>query len=366
MQLLTILSITDQRLPLPSDSYLIGYFDSLEAYFDVGPPLYFVITDVDVKSRPNQQRICGRFTTCEEFSVANTLEAERKREEWSFISQPSASWIDDFLHWLNPLQESCCRVRKRDPTTFCRPRDSSRLCQPCLADQTPPWNITMVGFPEGEDFMRYLRHWLESPTDEDCPLGGQATYSSSISLRDGEVAASHMRTFHSPLKTQADFVNAFNAAHRTAEEISQRTGLKVFSYSYIDIYFDQYAHIVAISQEILGLGLAAILVITSLLLGSWRAGTIVTGVVALIVLNVMGTMGVWNIDLNGVSLVNLVISLGIAVEFCAHITRAFMGSGTGLPVDHVSAQKERDDRMWNALVDVGPAVSIYIPISIAD
>ena len=35
-----------------------------------------------------------------------------------------------------------------------------------------------------------------------------------------------------------------------------------------------------------------------------------------------------------------------------------MSAGTGLPVDHPSGQKERDERMWTGLVDVGPAVSI--------
>ena len=124
------------------------------------------------------------------------------------------------------------------------------------------------------------------------------------------------------------------------------------------MFFDQYIHIIAITQEILGLGLAAVLVITSLLLGSWRTGTIVTGVVALTVTTVMGVMGIWGIMLNAISLVNLVISLGIAVEFCAHIARAFMGAGTGLPVDLNSRQKERDERMWTALVDIGPSVSI--------
>ena len=39
-----------------------------------------------------------------------------------------------------------------------------------------------------------------------------------------------------------------------------------------------------------------------------------------------------------------------------------MGSGTGLPIDGISSQKERDDRMWSALVDVGPAVSSYIEL----
>jgi Niemann-Pick C1 protein len=71
----------------------------------------------------------------------------------------------------------------------------------------------------------------------------------------------------------------------------------------------------------------------------------------------MGVMAVWGVSLNAISLVNLVISLGIAVEFCAHIARAFMSAGSGLPVDHPAGQKERDERMWTALVDVGPSVS---------
>jgi len=79
-------------------------------------------------------------------------------------------------------------------------------------------------------------------------------------------------------------------------------------------------------------------------------------VVALTVVSVMGVMGIWGISLNAISLVNLVISLGIAVEFCSHVARAFMGAGAGLPVDHPAGQKERDERMWTALVDVGPSV----------
>jgi Niemann-Pick C1 protein len=71
----------------------------------------------------------------------------------------------------------------------------------------------------------------------------------------------------------------------------------------------------------------------------------------------MGVMAVWGISLNAISLVNLVISLGIAVEFCAHIARAFMSAGSGLPMDHPAGQRERDERMWTALVDVGPSVS---------
>lgn len=65
---------------------------------------------------------------------------------------------------------------------------------------------------------------------------------------------------------------------------------------------------------------------------------------------------VWLVS-SAISLVNLVISLGIAVEFCSHIARAFMGAGGGgLPYDHPLGPQERDERAWSALVDVGGSV----------
>lgn len=348
----------DQRLAIPSESYLVSYFDNLDMYLDVGPPVYFVSRNLDVTQRPAQQALCGRFTTCKDFSVANLLEAERKRPESSFISEPTASWIDNFFSWLDPGQDQCCRVRKTNPSVFCSERDSSRLCQPCYLGKEPAWNITMEGLPENEEFMWYLKQWLISPTSETCPVAGRASFGAALSItEDGsQVAASHFRTFHSPLKTQADLINAFAAAHRVAEDISKQTGTDVFPYSLPYVFFDQFAHIVAITQEVLGFGLAAVLLVTAVMLGSWRTGTIVTSVVALTVVSVMGVMAVWGISLNALSLVNLVISLGIAVEFCAHVARAFMSAGSGLPVDHPAGQRERDERMWMALVDVGPSV----------
>ena len=362
--LIVLLSLTtslDQRLALPSESYLVPYFDNLDVYLDVGPPVYFISKDIDVSHRSGQQALCGRFTTCSNSSIANRLEAERKRPESSFISEPSASWIDDFLGWLDPAKEMCCRVRKADPSVFCKGRDSFRLCQPCYQDKQPPWNITMDGLPEGEEFTRYLKEWWISPTTEDCPLAGEASFGSALALDQSgtQVTASHFRTFHSTLKTQDDFINAFAAAHRIADEISEEIGASVFPYSQFYVFFDQYAHIVAMTQEVLGLGLASVLFVNALMLGSWRTGSIVTAVVALTVVTVMGVMSVWDISLNAISLVNLVISLGISVEFCAHVARAFMSAGTGLPIDHPSGQKERDERMWSALVDVGPSVSPF-------
>ena len=353
---------SDQKLALPSESYLVKYFEDLEKYLDIGPPVYFVTRATDVTVRTGQQRLCGRFTTCDDFSVANVLESERQqRRNSSFIAEPTASWIDDYLQWLDPSKESCCRVRKRNPAVFCRATDPERLCQPCFKGREPAWDITMNGLPEGAEFIKYLQQWLVSPTTEECPLAGKSSYGAALALKeDGSgVEASHFRTFHSPLRTQADFINSMEAAHRISEELSAKTGVSIFPYSLHYVYFDQYLRIVGITKELLGLGLASVLMVTALLLGSWRTGLIVTGVVGLTIVSVMGMMGAWGINLNAVSLVNLVISLGIAVEFCAHVARAFMNVGSGLPVDHPSGQKERDERMGIALVDVGPSVSYF-------
>lgn len=74
-------------------------------------------------------------------------------------------------------------------------------------------------------------------------------------------------------------------------------------------------------------------------------------------MSVMGLMGVWGVSLNAVSLVNLVVSVGIALEFCAHIARSFMGaSAGGLPNQHPAAGKDRDERAKAALNDVGSSV----------
>lgn len=121
----------------------------------------------------------------------------------------------------------------------------------------------------------------------------------------------------------------------------------------------QYSHVASILVEVLVLALGAIMLVTTLLLGSWQTAALVTTTCALVVFNVMGVMGFWGISLNAISLVNLVISLGIAVEFTAHIARAFLGAGGGgLPYDHPSAAKDRDERAWAALVDVGSSVSL--------
>ena len=43
----------------------------------------------------------------------------------------------------------------------------------------------------------------------------------------------------------------------------------------------------------------------------------------MIICDIIGVMVMWGVSLNAVILVNLVACLGIAVEFCIHVARAY-------------------------------------------
>jgi Niemann-Pick C1 protein len=339
----------DQRVAIPDDSYLIPYFNDLYDYFESGPPVYFVTRELNVSERVHQQQLCARFTTCEQNSLPNVLEQERKRPNISYIASTPANWLDDYFRWLDPGQEDCCVENGHT----------------CFADRDPAWNITLYGMPEGDEFIHYLKKWISSPTDADCALGGQAAYSTSLVI-DAErdtIPASGFRTSHTPLRSQEDFIAAYASARRISDSLKETTGVEVFPYSVFYIFFDQYSTIVRLTATLLGSAIALILIISSLLLGSVKTGAVVTVTVIMIVVDIIGTMAVFNVSLNAVSLVNLVICVGIGVEFCAHIARAFMFPSCSVMERAKNKFRGRDARAWTALVNVGGSVFSGITIT---
>ncbi len=341
----------DQRIAIPSDSYLIPYFNDLYDYLDVGPPVYFVTKELNVTERKTQKEICGRFTTCDQASLANVIEVERKRPEVSHLAASAANWLDDFLYWLNPENTHCCV-------------DSEG--QPCFEDRQPPWNKTLSGMPEGREFLYYLERWIESPTTEKCPLGGKAAYADALIIDSKHltIPASHYRTSHTPLRSQSDFIAAYAAARRISREISEDVETEVFPYSKFYIFFDQYTTIVRLAGALIGSALAAVFVITTVLLGSVSTAFIVTLVVGMTVSAIIGSMAVMGVSLNAVSLVNLIICVGISVEFTAHIARAFtFPSRTTMEKAPRHKFRGRDARAWTAMVNVASSVISGITIT---
>ena len=337
----------DQRIAIPQDSYMIQYFNDLYDYFGSGPPVYFVTRNVNVTAREHQQQLCGGFTTCEEYSLAYVLEQESKRPNVSYINSATANWFDDFFYWLNPISD-CCQD------------DNGNTC---FSEED--WNITLGGMPQGNEFIHYAQKWIHAPTDADCPNGGQAAYSNAVVIDKNhtDIPASHFRTFHTPLHGQEDFINSYAAARRISDDISARHNIDIFPYSKHYIFFDQYSSIIRLTATLLSVAVAIIFFITSLLLGSLLTGAVVALTVIMILVDIIGVMAVAGVSLNAVSLVNLVICVGIGVEFCAHIARAFMFPSKSVMERARQKFRGKDIRAWTALVNVGGSVFSGITIT---
>jgi Niemann-Pick C1 protein len=337
----------DQRIAIPQDSYMIQYFNDLYDYFGSGPPVYFVTRHVNVTAREHQQQLCGGFTTCDEYSLAYVLEQESKRPNVSYINAATANWFDDFFYWLNPISD-CCQDENGET---------------CFGEDE--WNITLGGMPEGDEFVKYAQKWIHAPTDEECPNGGQAAYSNAVVIDSNhtDIPASHFRTFHTPLQGQDDFINSYAAARRISDDISARHNIDVFPYSKHYIFFDQYSSIIRLTAALLCVAVAIIFIISSLFLGSLLTGAVVALTVIMIVVDIIGVMAVAGVSLNAVSLVNLVICVGIGVEFCAHIARAFMFPSKSVMERARHKFRGKDIRAWAALVNVGGSVFTGITIT---
>lgn len=296
---------------LPQDSYLARYYSDLAKYLEIGPPVYFVSKGTD--SIEDQSKICARSPSCNRFSIANLIEMERKRPEISFIAQPAAVWVDDFFHWLNP-DIGCCRLNDQDQLCDVFEED----CRDCL----PKWNASLASVPQAE-YPALLERWLSAEPNEQCPLAGKP-YRNAISSQ-----YSNIRTYHTVLKTQEDYIESMKAAMRISRDASQQTGQEIFAYSPFYVFFEQYLTIKQQSLRLVSMALFGVFVMSWIVTKSWRTATCIAVCVGGSVLGVAGALAALDIRLNALAVVNLAAGVGISTEFMVHMANAFHAAQGG-------------------------------------
>ena len=84
---------------------------------------------------------------------------------------------------------------------------------------------------------------------------------------------------------------------------------------------------------------------TWLLLFNLTASVLVLGCVVLTLVNVGGFIHFWGLTIDTVSCTNIIISIGLCVDYSAHIAHAFLAN-----------QGSRNERVKTALTEIGPAV----------
>ncbi|CAG2182401.1 unnamed protein product, partial [Oppiella nova] len=107
----------DQDISMPSDSYVLRYFEAQTKSLGVGPPVYFVVkSDYDYANR--QQLICTS-AGCSSNSLGAILSDASKHSNETYIAGSVANnWVDDYMGWASI--SSCCReIDGKEGNPFC-------------------------------------------------------------------------------------------------------------------------------------------------------------------------------------------------------------------------------------------------------
>ncbi|KAM7354023.1 Niemann-Pick type C-1a isoform 3-T3 [Cochliomyia hominivorax] len=347
----------NQELSMPEDSYVLHYFQSLNKYLSIGPPVYFVLkSGLNFSTTFDQNLICsGQF--CNDDSMGVQIYLASKRSNLTYIARPSSSWIDDYFSWSQA--SSCC---KYEPKTgeFCPHQDTT--CSTCVI------NRNNLERPDEHDFGKYLPFFLQDNPDDSCAKAGHAAYGDGVRYKylsqsnETSVESSYFMAYHSILKSSEDYYFALRSARKIAANIThmiqgrllshgvpfeEAIQVEVFPYSVFYVFYEQYLTMWPDTLQSMGISVLAIFIVTFLLMGfDIHSSLVVVITITMIVINLGGNMYYWNISLNAVSLVNLVMAVGISVEFCSHLVHSFS----------ISTEGTRERRAADCLTKMGSSI----------
>ncbi|XP_014211184.1 Niemann-Pick C1 protein isoform X2 [Copidosoma floridanum] len=349
----------DQELSMPEDSYVLKYFKYLNTYLSIGPPVYFVVKQGLNYSDLRVQNLLCSAQYCHPDSVPSQIFSASKQSDRTFVTKPVFSWLDDYFDWTN-LAESCCKYNETDGS-FCPHTSYEDECATCKI------SLNEYNRPNVSEFERYVSFFLQDNPDAACTKGGHASYSHSVnyytnsSSRRSKVGASNFMAYHTILKTSYDYYEAMRQARTVADNITRtiNTNLRewgyesgdqqveVFPYSVFYVFYEQYLTMWPDTLKSIGISIFAIFAVTFFFMGFDIFSSIVVIItISMIIINIGGLMYWWHITLNAVSLVNLVMAVGISVEFCSHLVHSFA----------VSVQPTRVERVGDALANMGSSI----------
>lgn len=326
----------DQTIALPQDSYLQLYYRDVFNKLKAGAPVYFVIDNGYQYEIPNQQEKICSFYYCDEKSIVNTIYVYSKFSNISRIALPSMAWLDVYLSWLRPNLNSesysCCSIvskiknETKHPEIkigqFCTLEMYKKYveeldeieCKSCLSQNNKD------NRPTEEEFGKYLPDFLNdipSLDDDGCKFGGKPAFKNSVILNKNyydnktnniPVVISNIMTYHTPLINSDDFVDALKKSIYISQNFTKYLGTNVFSYSVFYIYYEAFLDMRKTTYISLSICLVAVVIVSAILFsGNIRMIIIVTTTVLMMNVVNMAFIFITKMDLNPVSLVNLIM-----------------------------------------------------------
>ncbi|KAH8410547.1 hypothetical protein KR009_000183, partial [Drosophila setifemur] len=335
----------DQELAMPEDSFVLHYFQSLNENLNIGPPVYFVLKgNLMYTNSTVQNLVCaGRY--CNDDSLLTQIYLASRHSNQTYIARPASSWLDDYFDWASST--SCCKFYPSNGS-FC-PHQYTQ-CPSCVIKKNE------LQRPDEPTFKKYLPFFLKDNPDDSCAKAGHAAYGGAVRYSNSHkrlnIETSYFMGYHTILKTSADYFLALESARKISANITKMLQgrlmsngvpiesaltVEVFPYSVFYVFYEQYLTMWSDTLQSMGISVLSIFVVTFVLMGfDVHSALVVVITITMIVVNLGGLMYFWNISLNAVSLVNLVMAVGISVEFCSHLVHSFSTSKSLSQIDRAA------------------------------
>ncbi|XP_072010194.1 patched domain-containing protein 3-like [Engystomops pustulosus] len=143
-----------------------------------------------------------------------------------------------------------------------------------------------------------------------------------VDIQSGNILASRFFIQTVNVTSAVDERNLLNQVRHTAKTCE----IPVLVYHPAFIYFDQYAVIISNTIQNTAVAAATMFVISILLIPNPLCSLWVTFTIASIIVGVTGFMAYWDVNLDSISMINLVICIGFSVDFSAHISYAYVSN----------------------------------------
>ncbi|XP_072026558.1 patched domain-containing protein 3-like [Amphiura filiformis] len=255
----------DLKTAASDDSYLRAYYEEEESYFRLyGPDMMVVVTEELDYFDPDVQT---------EIEIVMT---ELEDSKYFFDSSLSVSWLREYLRFLNVLG---------------------------------------IKNPSKQRFLQILQNQFLI-----LPVYRQFVPDIIFNAANTSIISSRFYVTGKELDTSAKQRNMFWKIRR----VLSKSPLDLITFHAIAPWLlEQYESIRYNTLLTLSIGLSTIFIISLLLIPHPLCSLLVTFAVASSVLGVLGFMSIWNVPLDSISMVGMVIGIGFSVDYTAHIAYGF-------------------------------------------
>lgn len=243
------------------------------------------------------------------------IDAEVDFLDYRFNFGPVSSWIEDFNNWL--------------PTSA---YSGDANVNGYLTNSTL-FTSAVYDFVQDPEYVFYNEHII---------FGYETISGAQVPVK---ILTSRIMGYHSQQESTLDEIHTMEYTRHMAANIDVRPSAFAFSGQYLFVE----AESLIVGEMVLNLilALSAVFVITLLVLVRPTAVLLSCCVLIIIDIDIIGTMYAWDLTISTITVVQMVMAVGLVVDYISHILHYYLKQLHSL---------SPDDRMIAAMTEIGPSV----------